>query len=214
MHDPKPAALYYLKLTSQAHPLPYIKGLAARHSYNFSDLSSSRDSPFQVAGSIFRQEHKVAVAARKQSRLIQNLVENPLKTARLLAAEATENRGKPSKPTSKRRFSGFPNSEISIKPSPNRLKPRGLSLHSRRLTRLDSLIAVCKAENTGNSLYKQHLTSERDSSEQRFRSFKGTLETVEGLGEHKPTVLARLYTNQVNQEQENHVDSYIFRHFA
>lgn len=219
MSDPKATAMFYLKLSSQADHLGYVRGLAARRSYDFRASSrneAKRDSPFSVAGRIFREELQITKEAERKTKLIKDLLSDRMKTARLLAAEAhpaLPNRGK-----GRNSSLSQPSMDYSedlklpfIRKKRKILGKSRLSTHAHHLGRLNSIIAVCAEETNGNSRFKQKLTTEKDANEQEFRSFKGTLELVESLGEHRPELLAQLYVSRVKMDQEAVLDSYLLQ---
>lgn len=220
MSDPKATALFYLKLSSQGDHLGYVRGLAARRSYDFRPSSrgeSKRDSPFSVAGRIFREELHVTKQAERKTKMIKDLLSDRMKTARLLAAEAypalPNNRGKGRNSSLSQHSMDFREDFKLplVQKRPKILGKSRLTTHAHHLGRLNSIIAVCSQETNDTSRFKQKLTTEKDANQQEFRSFKGTLELVESLGEHKPELLAQLYVNRVKMDQEAVLDSYLLQ---
>lgn len=212
MSDPKTTAMYYLKLASQAQHMGYINRLAARHSYDFpsSRQHSRTDSPFAVAGRIFREELQVTKQAERKTKLIKDLLEDRMKTARLLAAEAYPVQGRHREKGRNSSLSQCSNDKIALPSLCKQSKP-SQNLRYSRMGRLNSIITVCAEETHGNGRFKQKITSEKDANQQEFRSFKGTLELVESLGEHRPEILAQLYASRVKEDQEALLDSYLLQ---
>jgi len=217
MSDPKTTAMYYLKLASQAQHLGYVKGLAARRSYDFPSSShdTRRDSPFAVAGRIFREELQVNQQAERKTKLIKDLLSDRMKTARLLAAEAYPAQSRPGHRGKDRHssLSQYSSDQIHL-PLIGKQSGKPQQLRCSRMGRLNSIITVCAEENHGNDQFKQKLTTEKDANQQEFRSFKDTLELVESLGEHRPEILAQLYASRVKQDQEAQLDSYLLQRLA
>ena len=231
MQEDRNTAVYYVRLGDPSQHLSYVQDIITRRSLNLPILSDRkglhRASPFTVAKRIFKDEGKVTHAIREQERLVRQLISDRMRTARILAREtpclrvnesvdvgkgglkkahAAQNR---CLSTDQSTYVETTSDAVRLPPIQAHPRRKQVKKQSKRLIKLNSIIAICGEESTGNSLYKHSLRSSQVSSRNDYSSFKGTLSVLEGLSEHTPGVVQELYSQRMTEEQENRIDSVI-----